>query len=114
MKSKTIYTKKFRRINKLQERQTLRYNLIEEETGDLPAFGIQLISDRKGVIEIGFRRSLTSSKKEALDLLAFLYENAITLNTWQDVVTDLMQRMHPIRLINPIGAYNGENKSTGS
>ena len=97
---KTIYNqfiKNFSEIVPLQEKSSILYNLIEIKEYPEKWFGIEIVyrSEREMIVESVSR--LSHSKKYICDIITYLYENAVRVDNWKDIVADLfgeqIQRM---------------------
>lgn len=93
MNQKLIYTKNFHALHNLQEEYTLQYHLLERH--DIPAkrFGIQVTEMNETKIESDQLENLFVSEEDTIEVLTLLYENAIDLDTWRDVVADALMKM---------------------
>ena len=73
------------------------YNLIEIKEYPEKWFGIEIVyrSEREMIVESVSR--LSHSKKYICDIITYLYENAVRVDNWKDIVADLfgeqIQRM---------------------
>ena len=89
MKRTTLYTKQFSHLEGLQEAAVIWYNLLEEEP---PGSACRLeIQEEGGGLRLADRFDrLFPSRDEAVRILTYLYENAVTATAWRAVVEDLL------------------------
>ena len=81
----------------LQEAATICYNLLEEtEAVPLP-YGIELVEKGKYNRQAERLERLFPSKEQTVQVLAFLYENAVTAIVWREVVEDLLEQISGYR-----------------
>lgn len=91
------FIKNFSEIVPLQEKGSILYNLIEIKEYPEKWFGIEIVyrSEREMIVESVSR--LSHSKKYICDIITYLYENAVRVDNWKDIVADLfgeqIQRM---------------------
>ena len=89
MKRTTVYTKQFSYLERLQEAAAICYNLLEEEGSPHPAYQLEMEETGSGLRVLDRIDRLFSSREEAVRILTYLYENAVTVTAWRDVVEDL-------------------------
>lgn len=91
------YVRGFSEIGQIQEKSTLFYNLVETKGQDGRVFGIELVHrcDREDLMDS--ISTLSRSRKYVCDIITYLYENAIKIGNWRDIVADIfgekIQRM---------------------
>jgi hypothetical protein len=91
------YIRNFSEIGHLQEKSTIFYNLVESKGQKGRMYGVELVYRCEGE---GCEDSITAishSRRSAIDIITYLYENAIKIGNWRDIVADIfgeqIQRM---------------------
>ena len=97
MKRTTMYTKEFSDLGILQEAATICYNLLEESEAVPLPYGIELVEKGKYNRQAERLERLFPSKEQTVQVLAFLYENAVTAIVWREVVEDLLEQINGYR-----------------
>lgn len=88
----TTYVRHYSDIGDIQKEKSIRYELVSEQGG----YGIRVTTDSSGRTRSDYQGKITASRDEAMELLTFLYENAIPIESWRDLATDVMGSLHPI------------------
>ena len=89
MKRTTMYTKEFSDLGSLQEAAVIWYNLLEEGQPRL-AYRLEVEEEGGGLRVMEQMDHPFSSRDEAVRILTYLYENAVTVTAWKDIVEDLL------------------------
>jgi hypothetical protein len=79
------YTKRFSTLGRMQKRHTMIYELEETAGGCV----IRVGSIAEGTIRFESRR-VSVSNTAAGQMLRYLYENAVPLENWKDVLEDVL------------------------
>ena len=87
--SRLIYSKEYSYLDGLQEAAKLEYYL--EEPTENSQYGIKLIY-RGAETEEDVWEEITPSRQQDLDLLTYLYENGVGIDSWRHVVEDVLHR----------------------
>lgn len=88
MTAKLIFVKNFSHIAGIQDSFSMKYYLTKSNDGDEHVYGIQLISDQSSTLI----PEISKEEQVAMDLLTFLFENSVNVDTVHDVVHDVMGR----------------------
>lgn len=88
----TTYVRHYSDIGEIQREKSVRYELVSGPEG----YGIRITQDSSGRIRSDYQEKITPSRDEAMKLLTFLYENAIPIESWRDLTTDMMRSLHSI------------------
>ena len=87
-------TKKIHELNQTWlGRRTLKYNLCETQSEDGLQYGIQLIVNSENQKEEIAIENISNNKQYVLDLITYLYENAIDTIHFRDVIIDYMNSL---------------------
>jgi len=89
---KNVYTRKMSGIANLQDESEIMYNLLETEAEGRKMYGIQLICRSRAAKRTDELPEIAPSEKNIRDLLTLLYENAIMIDVWRDIVSDVVLR----------------------
>lgn len=90
MKLKHVYIRTFSRIERIQPRRTIEYNVYESQVEGLIVYGVHLKEKRQRIITERIVKYVSCDYYKILDILQFLYENAIGPINVNDIVGDLM------------------------
>ena len=90
MKLKHIYIKTFSRIERIQQRRTIEYNVYESQVEGLIVYGVHLKEKRRTIVTERVVKYVSCDYCKILDILQFLYENSIGPINVNDIVEDLM------------------------
>lgn len=89
-----MITKKIHELNQTWlGRRTLKYNLCETENEEGLQYGIQLIVNSESQKEEIAIENISNNKQYVLDLITYLYENAIDTIHFRDVIIDYMNSL---------------------
>lgn len=83
-----LFEKNFSKLGSLQEHRTIVYRLIELKKEGSNIYGIELTEESKGATKKLATEGL--SRDRAVEILTFLYENAVTVSVAKEVVADLL------------------------
>lgn len=86
----TAYVRHYSEIGSIQKEKSVRYELVNQPDG----YGIRVTLDSSGRIRSDCQERITSSREEAMELLTFLYENAVPIDTWRDLTSDVLDSLH--------------------
>lgn len=90
MKKIKLFQKHFSRLDDIQEEQDIAYYLVSPEKGMEEGYGITLQA-KCGAFESTETVEDVSEEKQLVEnIIAFLYENAVTVDTLKDVTEDLV------------------------
>lgn len=90
MKLKHVYLKTFSKIEKIQQRRTIEYNVYESQIEGLIVYGVHLKEKRRSIVTEKIIECVSCDYCKILDILQFLYENSIGPVNVSDIVEDLM------------------------
>jgi hypothetical protein len=94
VKETTVFTKVFHDIGKLQKCRKIEYRLLSEKLDGQEVYGLKLVSEsHAGQVE-EYVKGISSCKDCVMDLLAFYYENAVTLENCREIAHDLLYKMN--------------------
>lgn len=86
----TLFSRTFSQLSSTKERQTIDYRLAETCMDDFNCYGIELIqTEVDGQVSVESDDHISESKDFVELLLRYLYENAVRMTTWRDIVADL-------------------------
>ena len=87
-----VYQKKMSGIANLQEESEVSYNLLQTENEGQQMYGIQLVYKNSLVKQIDELLEISESEEKTRDFLTLLYENAIMIDIWKDIVLDMVTK----------------------
>ncbi|RPF48790.1 hypothetical protein EDD70_1616 [Hydrogenoanaerobacterium saccharovorans] len=86
----TIFSKDYSELSKLQSQKKVNYGLIEDEVNGKKYYGIGISIEEDGFRESDFLENLSTSKTDILNIVTFLYENSILIDTWKEITSELL------------------------
>lgn len=90
MHIKNIHKKEFSELSSMQKQETIDYNIVENIANDKIFYGIEIISYNKlSRVKDSFF-NISDSKKFVMDLICYLYENAVKISTCKDIIDDIL------------------------
>lgn len=90
MQTTTMYVKRFSSLDGLQGQEEIVYNLSTSEKYGLPSYGIEVESKKgEGVRKFSIK-DVSTSRDGTKNILTYLYENAVKIDTAMDVVYDII------------------------
>lgn len=94
MDIKVIYTKDFSEIENIQSSERVYYNLlIQKDSEETVVYGIELVSSNNSQMENQVIEGVSESEVQALNIIKFLYENAVKPGEFVGIVNDLIGPM---------------------
>ena len=88
---KTLFKRHFSAIRGIQKEKTVTYELLAEGPD---GYGVRVESECEGCRRSDAQAGLPPSLEEARGLVTYLYENAVTLESWRDLTADLLKSLH--------------------
>lgn len=85
-----VYKKRFSKIENMQSSEDIHYNLIELDSSDIKVYGVELISYRGEEQDRLVLENISESKICAMNIITYLYENAIKPEIALGIVNDIM------------------------
>ena len=90
MKFKKIYSKKYSKIDNMQEEKIVNYYLLYYEFKDEKFYGIRIISYQKDLVDEDAIEKISDDEEFVLELIKYLYENSIDTIFFRDVVKEML------------------------
>ncbi len=90
MITEIIYSKKFSSIPYLQEEESLSYILLSEIINSKPIFTIKISSNFSDFVKDEYIKNISIPKEYALNIIKYLYENAVRPESAIDIVSDIL------------------------
>ncbi len=90
--TKNLFKRQFTYIKNIQEMENIYYNLYESETDTESniTYGIEIISEKDTGVEETSLKQISESKSFIVNIITFLYENAIRPEYALGIVSDLI------------------------
>lgn len=89
--SVTIYEKQFSNLNGIQTAQRVEYMILYEQTETETIYGIKISGQEENKEKkVNSIHKISYSKEYVLSLLTFLYENAVTVESAKEVISNLI------------------------
>lgn len=89
--AETLFSRTFSQLGSMQGSQAIDYRLVETCADDFNCYGIELVQiEADGQASVESDDHISESKDFVELLLRYLYENAVRMTPWQDIVADLM------------------------
>lgn len=85
-----VYKKRFSKIENMQSSEDIHYNLIELDSSDIKVYGVELIAYRGEEQDRLTLENISESKIWAMNIITYLYENAIKPEVALGIVNDIM------------------------
>ncbi|MDQ5983575.1 MAG: hypothetical protein RUMPE_00599 [Eubacteriales bacterium SKADARSKE-1] len=85
-----IYKKGFSKIENIQSQEVVFYNLSGMKCDDIVVYGIELASQRDGKLTKLSIDNISDSKMWVIDIITYLYENAIKPEISLGVIDDII------------------------
>ncbi len=89
MKITNLYSKNFSEIKDIQNEKLLEYNLFESKVDDKINYGIQITSFDGRNREEYISEVICDNKEFVQDVVKYLYENSVDIDTCEYVLNDL-------------------------
>lgn len=90
MEKVKLFQKHFSRLDGIQEEQDIAYYLVSPEKGTEEGYGVTLQAKCGAFESTETVDNISAEKQLAENIIAFLYENAVTVDTLKDVTEDLV------------------------
>ena len=92
-----IYKKEYSEISDIQRKKNVYYNLVKTISDDLTYFGIEIILKNDiNNPEKAFFSGISESENYVMNIITFLYENAIKPDTSLEIISDLVSELEYI------------------
>jgi len=91
---KSIYKKQRSYLEGWQEKSETLYSLVETEAEDQIMYGIQLIEIQGMDRQSDAWFEISESEIYVRELLTLLFENAIMIDVWRDIVWDVITEIY--------------------
>ena len=88
--TKNLFKRQFTHINNIQDMENIYYNLYETDTGSNVTYGIEIISEKDNGVEETSLKQISESKSFIVNIITYLYENAIKPEYALGIVSDLI------------------------
>lgn len=88
IKTTTIYKRKFSKISNVQDYEQILYNLCITSENNVNLYGIEIISKRHNTKHCQLI-NISHSKSYILEILKFLYENAVKPDVAPGIISDI-------------------------
>ena len=87
---KNIYSREFSKIDNIQKRKTVNYNICEVNNGVSKIYGINISEIKMSKIKEKTVENISSNYYKVSNILQFLYENSIGIVSFKDIIEDLL------------------------
>ena len=89
-KTENLFKRRFTYIKDIQDTEDIYYNLYETNNASNTTYGIEIISEKNtGSEETSFKQ-ISESKSFIVNIIKYLYENAIRPEYAFDIICDLI------------------------
>lgn len=88
--TKNLFKRQFTYIKNIQDMENIYYNLYETDTGSKTTYGIEIISEKDNGVEETSLKQISESKSFIVNIITYLYENAIRPEYALGIVSDLI------------------------
>ena len=88
--TKNLFKRQFTYIKNIQDMENIYYNLYETDTGSNVTYGIEIISEKDNKVEETSLKQISESKSFIVNIITYLYENAIKPECALGIVSDLI------------------------
>lgn len=87
-----IYSRKFSDICDLQGEESIDYNLVCSNDSTNAKYGIELVSVLCNDVCKESVLGISSSKERVMDVIKYLYENSVKIDSCRDIISDIFRR----------------------
>lgn len=87
-----IYTRNFSDICDLQDKETIDYNLLNSLNNKNDTYGIEVVSVMSGNMYKESMVNLSRSKDKVMNVIKYLYENSVKIESFSDIVKDIFNK----------------------
>ena len=92
-----IYKKEYSEISDIQRKKNVYYNLVKTISDDLTYFGIEIIlKNDVNRPEKALFSGISESESYVMNIITFLYENAIKPDVSLEIISDLVSELEYI------------------
>jgi len=88
--AKNIFKRQFTYIKNIQDAEKVYYNLYETNSGSNTTYGIEIISEKNHALEETSLKQISESKNFIVNILTYLYENAVKPEHALGIINDLI------------------------
>lgn len=85
-----VFKRNFSQIGEIQNKKQICYGVIDEPKEGELRYGIGVLLIENGTRDKDFINGLSDSKDEILEIVTYLYENAVKLEDWREVTFQLL------------------------
>lgn len=87
---KNVYCREFSKIDNIQKRKTVNYNICEVNNEISKIYGINISEIKMNERKEKTVENISSNYYKVSNILQFLYENSIGIVSFKDIIEDLL------------------------
>ena len=87
---KNVYCREFSKIDNIQKRKTVHYNICEVNNEISKIYGINISEIKMNEMKEKTVENISSNYYKVSNILQFLYENSIGIISFNDIIEDLL------------------------